>query len=189
MLAYKDSKVPANLRNVKFNKTAKNCQFCPISRELSQDDERGWFHHPNLPIDTSRATCVDFLGSQGAFRKEKKNIQKRWEDFLLKSFGGLWPWTSWTLPNTKTQDLGFIVSLLFWYIIIFMPRRCATSFDMKFLKKRLAQWRSCQEAWKVATKSPWETVSRKSSKVFQWSLLSSIPVPVTRRICKGGKYV
>ena len=155
--------------------------------------DRGWFHHHWLagtpdsqpPSWYVQSHLCWFPRLAGGF-SEKKDIQKRWEDFRLKSLGGLWPWT---LPNTKTQDLGFIVSLFFWYIIIFMPRRCATSFDMKFLKKRLAQWRSCQEAWKVATKSPWETVSRKSSKVFQWSLLSSIPVPVTRRICKGGKYV
>ena len=191
MLAYKDSKVPANLRNVKFN-TCQNCQCCPISKE----EITGWWKRliPSSQLAGTQPPswyvqshlCWFPQLSRGLFGK--KNIQKRWEDFRLKSVEGLWPWTSWTLPNTKTQDLGFIVSLFLVYHN-FYASPMWIFFDMKFLKKRLTHWRSCQEAWKVATKSPWETVSRKSSKVFQWSLLSSIPVPVTRRICKGGKYV
>jgi len=59
---------------------------------MKEDDSiipTGWHTvAPNLPVDTSRATCVDFLSSPGGF-SEKKNIQKRWEDFRLKSFGGV----------------------------------------------------------------------------------------------------
>jgi len=41
MLAYKDSKVPANLRNVKFNTCQKTANFVPFRKKKSQDDERG----------------------------------------------------------------------------------------------------------------------------------------------------
>ena len=127
MLAYKDSKVPANLRNVKFN----TCQKLPVwshferrnHRMMKEDDSiipTGW--HPTSQLIRPEPLVLISSALPGAFRK--KNIQKRWEDFRLKSVEGLWPWTSWTLPNTKTQDLGFIVSLFLVYHNFYASPMC-----------------------------------------------------------------